>query len=74
MIFGLAVYLILKILGIALAVCTFIWIYLKFVEADELADTVESFGNKLLEIFGAIIKYLFYAIIILILYIIAINT
>ena len=73
MIAGLALYFILKTLGIIFGICCFVWCFLKFAGADKEADSVENFGGKILDIFGVIIKYLFYAIVALIIYIIAVN-
>ncbi len=71
---GIALYSILKILAVGIGVCAIIWYYLKFVSADDAADKVENFGGKLLDIFGLIIKYLFYAIVFLVILIIVNNT
>ncbi len=68
---GISIYLVLKILAIVIGICAIIWAYLKFVGANESADNVEKFGGKLLDIFGSIIKYIFYAIVVLIIIIIA---
>jgi hypothetical protein len=74
MIAGIALYFILKVLGIILGICCFIWGFLKFIGAEKEADHVEDFGGKILDIFGAIIKYLFFAIVALIIYIISVTT
>ena len=74
MLAGIVLYFILKILGIGLAICCFVWGILKFVGAEKEADSVENIGGKILDIFGAIIKYLFFAIVALIIYIIAVST
>ena len=68
---GISIYFVLKILAIGIGICAIIWTYLKFVGANESADNVEKFGGKLLDIFGTIIKYIFYAIVVLIIIIIA---
>ena len=74
MLAGIALYFILKVLGIILGICCFIWVFLKFIGAEKEADHVENFGGKILDIFGAIIKYLFFAIVALIFYIISVTT
>ena len=68
---GISIYFILKILAISICVLAIIWSYLKFVGANESADSVDKAGGKLLDIFGIIIKYVFYAIVILIIIVIA---
>ena len=73
MLAGIALYFILKVLGIILGICCFIWGFLKFIGADKEADSVENFGGKILDIFEVIIKYLFYSIVALIIYLIAMN-
>ena len=72
MLAGIALYFILKVLGIILGICCFIWGFLKFIGAEKEADHVEDFGGKILGIFEAIIKYLFFAIVALIIYIISV--
>ena len=71
MLAGLTLQLIFKILAWILGVCAIVWGILKFLGASEEADAVESLGNKILNIFEFIIKYLFYAIVILIIYFLA---
>jgi hypothetical protein len=73
MIAGIALYFIIKALAIIFAICCFVWAFLKFFEANEEADSVENFGGKILDIFGAIIKYTFFIIIALILYTLAVT-
>ena len=74
MLAGIALYFILKALGIIFGICCFVWVFLKLISAEKEADHVEDFGGKILDIFGAIIKYLFFAIVALIIYIIAVST
>ena len=71
MLAGIALYFVLKVLGIILGICCFIWGFLKFVGANDEADAVENFGGKIVDIFGIIIKYLFFIILALIIYIFA---
>ena len=47
MLAGIALYFILKILGIGLAICCFVWGILKFVGAEKEADSVENIGGKI---------------------------
>ncbi|MDA9752332.1 hypothetical protein N9V07_03230 [Candidatus Pelagibacter sp.] len=74
MIAGIALYFILKVLGIIFGICCFVWCFFKLVGADKEADDVEDFGGKIVDIFGVIIKYLFFAIVALIIYIISVVT
>jgi len=74
MLAGIALYFILKVLGIILGICCFVWGFLKFIGAEKEADNVENIGGKKLDIYGFIIKYLFFAIVALIIYIIAVST
>ena len=59
---------ILLVLAIVILVMAAFWYYLKFLKADDLADTVEKSGGKIVDIFG---KILFYSIAVLILIVIA---
>ena len=74
MIAGIALYFILKVLGIIFGICCFVWCFFKLVGADKEADDIEDFGGKIVDIFGVIIKYLFFAIVALIIYIISVVT
>ena len=74
MIAGIALYFILKVLGIIFGICCFVWCFFKLVGADKEADDVEDFGGKIVDIFGVIIKYRFFAIVALIIYIISVVT
>ena len=74
MLAGIALYFILKVLGIVFGICCFIWGFLKFIGANEEADSVENFAGKIANIFGIIIKYLFFAIVALIIYILSVVT
>jgi len=74
MLAGIALYFILKALGIILGICCFVWVFLKLISADKEADSLENIAGKILDIFGFIIKYLFFAIVALIIYIIAVST
>tara|TARA_Y100001935_G_scaffold201181_1_gene169555 strand:- start:262 stop:480 length:219 start_codon:yes stop_codon:yes gene_type:complete len=59
---------VLLVLAIVILVMAAFWYYLKFLKADDLADTVEKSGGKIVDIFG---KILFYSIAVLILIVIA---
>ena len=59
---------VLLVLAIVILVMAAFWYYLKFLKADDLADTVEKSGGKIVDIFG---KILFYSITVLILIVIA---
>lgn len=74
MLAGIALYFILKVLGIIFGICCFVWVFLKLISADKEADYVEDFGGKIADIFGVIIKYLFFAIVALIIYIISMTS
>ena len=74
MLAGIALYFIIKVLGVILGICCFVWVFLKLISADKEADSIENIAGKILDIFGFIIKYLFFAIVALIIYIIAVNT
>ena len=74
MLAGIALYFILKVLGIVFGICCFIWGFLKFIGANEEADSIESFAGKIMNIFGFIIKFLFFAIVALIIYIISLTS
>ena len=56
MIAGIALYFILKVLGIIFGICCFVWCFFKLVGADKEADDVEDFGGKIVDIFGVIIR------------------
>lgn len=74
MLAGFTLYFILKILGIIFGISCFVWGFLKFIGANKEADDVENFGGKILDIVGFIIKYLFFAIVALLIYVISIGT
>ena len=74
MLAGIALYFIIKVLGVILGICCFVWVFLKLISADKEADSLENIAGKILDIFGFIIKYLFFAIVALIIYIIAVST
>ena len=59
---------VLLVLAIVILVMAAFWYYLKFLKVDDLADTVEKSGGKIVDIFG---KILFYSIAVLILIVIA---
>ena len=59
---------VLLVLAIVILVMAAFWYYLKFLKADDLADTVEKSGGKIVDIFG---KILFYSIAVSILIVIA---
>ena len=59
---------VLLVLAIVILVMAAFWYYLKFLKADDLADTVEKSGGQIVDIFG---KILFYSIAVLILIVIA---
>lgn len=72
MLAGFTLYFILKTLGIIFGICCFVWSFLKFIGADAEADDVENFGGKILDIIEFMIKYLFFAIVALLIYVISI--
>ena len=59
---------ILLVLAIVILVMAAFWYYLKFLKVDDLADSVEKSGGKILDIFG---KILFYSIVVIIFIVIA---
>ena len=59
---------VLVVLAIVILVMAAFWYYLKFLKVDDLADSVEKSGGKIVDIFG---KILFYSIAVLILIVIA---
>ena len=52
----IALYFILKALGIILGICCFVWVFLKLISADKEADSLENIAGKILDIFGFIIN------------------
>ena len=59
---------VLLVLAIVILVMAAFWYYLKFLKVDDLADSVEESGGKILDIFG---KILFYSIVVIIFIVIA---
>ena len=71
---ALTVFFILKVLGIILGVGAFIWGFLKFFGEEKTADVIDDAGGKIIDnIIEPIIKYSFYAIVIIIIYVVATN-